>query len=87
MAMNSAASQVAPNNYGSDKAGQGGGSAYAEDKPKSRQGTANRLGTAGMNVIGNTPQRAPNVNVHKNSATSSQKEDKPKIMEKEDDYG
>jgi hypothetical protein len=39
-----------------------------------------------MNVIGNTPQRAPNV-VHKNSATSSQKEDKPKIMEKEDDYG
>jgi len=59
MAMNTAATQqVASNNYGAaqtDKPGLAGGGAYTEDKPKSRQSTANRLGTAGLNVIGNTP--------------------------------
>ena len=60
MAMNTAATQqVASNNYGgaqpTDKAGLAGGGAYTDDKPKSRQSTANRLGTAGLNVIGNTP--------------------------------
>jgi hypothetical protein len=68
MAMNNAASQqVAMNNYGQATDSIGQASNYEDNKPKSRQSTANkssnRLGAAGMNVIGNnTPLRVGNNN-------------------------